>query len=262
MQGALGDGEKLRSRRRNRAAAFVRGLSYMRHHLTAVALVLLAGTAGAQEPSSIDTPVHAFKLPRQLPECGLEAVLLRVAKNAGVPIGFERVTTCHGHQAIGFPEMPQPLDLAGAEVLDGVPVKEVLARIAAMDPDYDWAIVNGVAVFRPSSAWKDTKDPLTIRVPAMRFSEAPAVSIVAAILNWPQRAPDRRQHKTSVDFAGGTVLDALNSLVQSQPAMWYVSSNGERLFVDVWFAASNDGFGVAAPIPGLLSRQPPSSSLR
>ena len=230
-----------------------------RHHLTAAALALLAGTAGAQVPPSLDTPVHAFALLRHLPECGLEAVLRRVAKNAGVPIGFERVTTCRGHQALGFPEMLKPLDRAGADVIDGVPVKEVLARIAAMDPDYEWAIVEGVAVFRPSSAWRDTNDPLTLRVPAMRFFDAPAVSVVGAMLNWPERAPDRRQHRTSVVFAGGTVLDALNSLVQSQPAMWYVSSNRERLFVAVWFAGSNDGFSLAAPMSGLVNRRPPSS---
>jgi len=213
--------------------------------LSCLAIVLCSSTAFAQAPPSLDAPVHHFTLPRQLQECGVEAVLLSVAKNAGVSIGFERTTTCRGHQAHGFPEMPKPLDLTGGQVLDGVPVKDVLARIAAMDPDYDWAIVNGVAVFRPSSAWKDANDPLALRVPAVRFSDAPAVTIVGAMLNWPERGPDRRPHNTSVDFGGGTVLDALNALVQSQPAMWYVSANDERLFVDVWFPRTNDGFGIA-----------------
>jgi hypothetical protein len=215
-----------------------------------------AASAGAQEPASLETPVKKFQLPRSLPECGLEAVLLRVAKNAGVPMGFERTTDCHGHQATGFPQMVRPLALADADILDGVSVKDLLARIAAMVPDYDWAIVNGVPVFRPSAAWKDENDPLTAaRVPTMRFSDAAAVSIVGAILNWPVRPPDRRQHRTSVDLPGGTVLDALNSLVHSQVAMWYASSNGERLYVDVWFAPTNDGFSVAAPIAGLNARR-------
>ncbi len=48
-----------------------------------------------------------FRLPRQLPEYGLEALLLRVATNAGVSIAFERGTNCHGHQASDVVRQPR-----------------------------------------------------------------------------------------------------------------------------------------------------------
>ena len=71
----------------------------------AFALLILgafAATASAQQPASLDAPVHDFKLPRELPECGLEAVLRRLAQETDVRIGFERTTLCNGHHALGF----------------------------------------------------------------------------------------------------------------------------------------------------------------
>jgi hypothetical protein len=203
----------------------------MRLLLTTAAFVLAAGIAAAQEPSALDARVHGFKLPRQLPTCGLEAVLLQLAKETGVRIGFERTTDCEGRQALGFPEAYKPLNLSNAAILDGMPVKDVLARIAALAPEYDWAIVEGVAVFRPSHAWSDAKSSLTARVPAFRFSETSVSRVMAAILGQPGlQGPNQL---VSIDFQGGTLLDALNALVRSGPAMWYVSSDGQRLFVSV-----------------------------
>src|SRR5262249_16786814 len=68
-----------------------------------------ATPALGQAPAWLDTPVKNFQLPRQLPECGLEAVLQRLAKNAGISIGFERTSNCAGHKPSGFPEMVKPL---------------------------------------------------------------------------------------------------------------------------------------------------------
>src|SRR6185295_13402672 len=199
------------------------------------ALVMLgvaAGPAAGQTPVPLDTLVHDFKLPRQLPECGLEAVLLRVAKETGVRIGFERTSDCHGHRAFGFPEILKPLSLLNAEVLDGVQVKDVLSRIAALVTDYDWAIMEDVAVFRPSAAWKDAADPLGARVLRMHFVDAPANHVVGAILSR-QLPGSAGKGILSIDFPGGTLLDALNSLVRSQPAMWYASTDGQELHVSV-----------------------------
>jgi hypothetical protein len=209
----------------------------------------------AQGPSALDTPVKNFKLPRQLPQCKLEAVLLRLAKETGVRIGMERTSQCDGRTALAFPQAYQGLDLADADALDGVPVKDVLARIAAFAPDYDWAIMEGVAVFRPSAAWKDANDALAARVPAMRFSETPASRIVATILNLPADQGPRKL--MSIDFPGGTVLEALNSLVRSQAAMWHATSDGRKLFVSVMSVPEGSGFSVAVPLPELFSRRRP-----
>jgi hypothetical protein len=231
-------------------------LDRMRFLLTTAAFVLVAGIAAAQEPSALDARVHGFKLPQQLPTCGLEAALLLVAKETGVHMGFERTTDCDGRKAMGFPEAYKPLDLSNAAVLDGMPVKDVLARIAALAPDYDWAIMEGVAVFRPSGAWSDPTSPLAARVPAIRFSDAPLGRVMSTILNLPR--PAGPGQIVSIDFQGGTVLEALNALVRSEAAMWYVSSDGQRLFVSVMQRTGGRGFGLSAPVSGLISRRPSS----
>jgi len=226
----------------------------MRYLLLAlVGLGIAATPAAAQAPVPLDTLVKDFQLPRQLPPCGLEAVLLHVAKATGVAIGMERVSECDGHMILAFPQAYKPLDLANAEVLDGVPVKEVLGRVAALAPDYDWAIMEGVGVFRPSAAWKDSSDLLSARIPAIRLSEVPTARIIGTILNLPAaRSPKMIM---SIDFPGGTMLEALNSLARAQPIMWHATSNGERLFLSVLSVPNGSGFSVSAPIPALLSRR-------
>jgi hypothetical protein len=227
-----------------------------RHHLTAAILMLLAGHAGAQEPSSLEAPVHDFKLPRQLPSCGLEAVLHSLARETGVSVGIERTLECDGRKTFAFPQVYKRLDLTNAEVLDGVPVKEVLGRLAALVPDYDWAIVEGVVVFRPSGAWKDAKSPLAARTPAIHLSEVPLSRVLAAILNLP--GPNASREIVSIDFPGGTVLEALSALVRSQPAMWHAIPDGDKLHVSVMMnTPARSGLLVSAPVSGLVSRRLP-----
>jgi len=216
------------------------------------AFLLLSTTALAQQSADFDAPVHAFKLPRQLPECGLEAVLLTLAKDTGVRIGFERTTACNGRQAVGFPDAYKPLKLANAEVLDGLPLRDVLARIAALTPDYDWAIMDGVAVFRPSESWKDAKSPLRASVPPIHLSEVPASRVISTILNLPGGGKGPTAI-VSIDFQGGTMLDALNALVRSQALMWYASPGDEKLYVSV-MEPRGRGFTVVRPLPQLSAR--------
>jgi hypothetical protein len=125
-----------------RSADVINAMRYL--VLVLAALGIAAAPAAAQNPVPLDTLVHNFKLPRELPVCGIDAILLHVAKETGVAIGMERTSECEGHVATAFPQAYRPLSLANAEVLDGVPVKDVLARIAGLAPDYDWAIMEGV----------------------------------------------------------------------------------------------------------------------
>jgi hypothetical protein len=115
--------------------------------------------------------------------------------------------------------------------------------------------MEGVAVFRPSGAWSDAKSPLATPVPAIHLSEAPLGRVMASILNLP--GPKGPGQIVSIDFQGGTLLEALNSLVRSQAAMWYVSSDGQRLFVSFMLSPGGRGFGIGAPVSGLFSRRLP-----
>jgi hypothetical protein len=229
----------------------------MKRGLAVAIFAALTAHPAAQQPASsslLDQPVHNFQMPRQLPPCGLESVLMQLARDTGVRVGIERLD-CDGRKTYAFPQVYKPLDLTNAVVLDGVPVKEVLGRLAALVPDYDWAIMEGVVVFRPSDAWKDAKSPLTARVPAIHFSEVPLSRALAAILNLP--GTDSPRPIVSIDFPGGTVLEALNALVRSQPAMWHAVPDGEKLLVSVMNPPARSGLLVSAPVPGLFNRRFP-----
>jgi hypothetical protein len=89
----------------------------------------------------------------------------------------------------------------------------------------------------------------------MRYAEAPVGRIVGTILNLPAAQGPKRM--MSIDFPGVTVLEALNSLVRSQPAMWYASTDGGQLHLSVMNIPTGSGLSVSAPIPGLFSRRLP-----
>jgi len=238
----------------------------MRRVLALAIFAAFATAAAAQPPTSeslLDRPLVQFRMPKQLPECGLETALASLAKETGLPIGMERTPECERRKASAFPPafLHPPFDLANTEVLVGVPVREVLGRIAALATDYAWAIMEGVAVFRPASAWSDANNALAAGVPAMRFSDANAGLVMFTILNVPLGRPASetaalyRGLRLSIDFPGGTLLDALNSLVRTQPGAWYVSSVGETAFVGVAVHPNGPGVGFTAPIPGLFARR-------
>jgi hypothetical protein len=53
------------------------------------------------------------------------------------------------------------------------------------------------------------------------------------------------------------VLEALNALVRSQPAMWHAVPDGEKLLVSVMNPPARSGLLVSAPVPGLFNRRFP-----
>jgi hypothetical protein len=229
----------------------------MRNALAVAIVAVLAASPTGQEPASVfsfDQRVHKFQLPKQLPPCGLESALVRIAKETRVPVGMERVPECEQRSSSGFPPAFAPIDSASADVFDGISVKQLLGHLAARAPEYEWAIMDGVAVFRPGAAWADPMNPLAARVPAIRFSEAPAYRVVGTILNLPTPGQGPKYPMT-IDFPGGTVIDALNLIVRTQAATWFASSNGQRLTVGLMMRPEGPGFGVSAPIPGLFARR-------
>jgi hypothetical protein len=229
----------------------------MRNALAVAIVAVLAASPTGQEPASVsplDQPVHKFQLPKQLPPCGLESALVRIARETRAPVGMERVPGCEQRAPSAFPPAFAPIDSASADVFDGISVKELFGHLAARAPDYEWAIMDGVAVFRPGAAWADPMNPLTARVPAIRFSEATAYRVVGTILNL-QTSGQGPKYPITIDFPGGTVIDALNLIVRTQAAAWYASSNGQRLSVGVMMRPEGPGFGVSAPISGLFARR-------
>jgi hypothetical protein len=209
----------------------------MRYPAALFLVVALAAGAGAQEPFSLDAPVENFQLPRSIPPCGITTALARLARKNPMLVGLERAPGCEANK---YPT----LDLSDAELLNDVPLRAVLDRRVALVPDYSWRDVDGVAVVRPASAWTDTKGLLAAPVPAFHGPYDHSVPhVMNAVLHRPDNPPDKRtmadkQLLGPGEFAGGTLVQALNALIRSthSPAMsgeWTFEQSGQMVDIEI-----------------------------
>jgi hypothetical protein len=177
--------------------------------LTALASVAL-GAQGTRSPLDVPT---ALRLPANLPACGITTALLKLARTSDVAIGLEESADCRGK----FPRLDLTVDNAAAR---GMTVREVLDRLVALSPDYRWSEMNGVAVVRPVASWTDPADALNLRVQSFRIDNATVRGTLALILGVP--AGEQARHGVldnrafSIAFSGGTMIDALNTLVRAR----------------------------------------------
>ncbi len=134
----------------------------------AAILVLTVGVAGRaqDQPSPLDAPT-TLRLPSTLPTCGVNTVLLALARTSHVVSGFEESRDesreCSGRFVRVDVTYEQP----------SMTVRQVLDRLVALAPDYQWAEMDGVAVIRPVAAGTDGADVLNGRVAPLRLGVAP-----------------------------------------------------------------------------------------
>ena len=80
----------------------------------------------------------------------LRAVISQIARQLGVPVGFENTRDCGVS-----PKIDQRLR---SESLPATTAREAFEYVATLMPNYSWTELDSVVVFRPDSAWKSTTD--------------------------------------------------------------------------------------------------------
>jgi hypothetical protein len=154
----------------------------------------------------------------------------------------------------------------GPDNLRNPTVRQILNDLAALDPDYAWRDVAGVAVVRPTTTWTDPTDPLNFHAEAFSVSDATLIDVVAFILrrhdvdgsalNDERYGPLLTRHFSMV-FNGGTILDALNALIKAHQSVWwqvFAPRSETRKKVEVWIAvAPGYGFSLSAPVSQLTA---------
>lgn len=185
----------------------------------AAILVLAVGTAirAQDQPSPLDVPT-TLCLPTSLPTCGVDTVILALARTSHIATGFEESSDesreCQGHFA--------RVDVTYVKNdKSALTVRQVLEQLIALAPDYRWAEMDGVAVIRPAAAWTDSADVLNRRVAPINVAAATVGDILATILRMP--TPDTARVKPlnfnrtpfAMTFDAGTMVEALNALVRS-----------------------------------------------
>src|SRR4051812_8269819 len=99
--------------------------------LAFAALALTSTSLAAQAPSTLDTQMPSFQIPKVLPPCGLNTATHRLPQKTGLLLGFEVTDDC----VHTYP----PLDFAGdVEELAGLTVRQALDRLIALSPAYEW----------------------------------------------------------------------------------------------------------------------------
>lgn len=180
----------------------------MRGSLSGAAILVLtlgAAIRAQDQPSPLDVPT-TLRLPASLPACGIDAVLVRLARTSHIATGFEQASECLGQ----FPHV----DIGYGQTT--ITVREMLDQLMALAPDYAWRDMDGVAVVRLRSAWTDSSNALNAQMASFRFADTTLSETMGAILRVPALGSHLDTQHFALAFKGGTVADALNALVRTR----------------------------------------------
>jgi hypothetical protein len=207
--------------------------------LLVVALLALSVPAAAQDPLKkiVHDPFVDQHTPAQM-ENVPGGPLGLLSATAGIAINCEA------------PKTPFRAEVT----FDGLTVEEALNRIVAADPRLEWRMMSGMVVMRPREAWNDPNNDLNKHLTSFAVSQMPlteAFSQLYQAMGAPLvRGPDHpKAPLVSVTLTGGSVLDALNAMVESQEWRWIVRyETGNRYpLMGAESIRNKGGFGVRIP---------------
>lgn len=163
--------------------------------------------------------------------CRVWRTALHIARTFAEPIGFEVAPECVAGT--------WPARLAdGSLALEGLTAREAFDQLTERQPTYRWVDVGGVPVLRPRSAWGDPNSALSQRTRAFAVSNAGLHEAVHAALGAADLLlPHPRAHvghhgvEASMQFRGGSLLDALNAIAVDRRAIWQMGNVGGQTVV-------------------------------
>lgn len=204
--------------------------------LVACASITLSAQTGSPIPA-LDEPIRGTVRvidPAARPPCELWESVEQLARHAQVRVGFEQVPQCRPG---GRPREPYDRQ---AVTLDGLTPRAAFDRLLSHRSDYRWAVIDGVAVFRPTTAWA-AGSPLDHVVASFAASEHPhhvmhtvlqsaRPSLFQEHVDVALSGYARRYYEphavapidapVSATFAGGRLLHALNAVTRPFAGIW------------------------------------------
>ncbi|MGE0359092.1 MAG: hypothetical protein AB7H93_21755 [Vicinamibacterales bacterium] len=216
--------------------------------LVACAGIPLAAQVAPPVPG-LDEPmrgaVHVID-PATRPPCQVWTSLEQVARHAQVRMGFEHTLDCH---LAAWTRQPYARP---ALRLDGLTPRQAFDRLLAHRADYQWRMIDGVAVFRPRAAWV-TGSVLNRPVAPTSARDQHPHDLLHTVLQLTrpslfqdhidvQRSSYWRRNDdpsavapidtpVSVAFAGGSLIDALNAITRPFSGHWetgYQTGSGQH----------------------------------
>ena len=194
--------------------------------MCAVAVTLLVSVGGSPAAAQQDDSPQ---------DTSLAAALWRIAVTTHTRVGFQSTGRAR-HTRLETSTDPDLLDVSHA--VDAV-VRE--------DPRYEWHLVGDTAVVRPREAWTDAADPLNRRVPAAQLTNETTNGVLLRLSNLVFYNQFTPEHYTtlgipaSFQMKAGTVVDALNQLVDQAGQVMWVAWARPRDNADGWDVCTNIG---------------------
>lgn len=214
------------------------------HLLLWGALVMALASAHPGAQASLDVPVRAgIRVAALDPAkpCELWRTVEEVARFAGVRIGFEHMPDCH-------PGGRERRAYGPSIALDGLTPRLVFDQIVQMRPEFAWREIEGVVVIRPVRAWQDPAHLLHRPVEPFAVARTHPHLVLHRLLQAAQpslfqphedlqlsslgrrlddpSATGRIDVPISVEFPGGTVLQALNAAARPYGGNWELGYAG------------------------------------
>jgi hypothetical protein len=228
-------------------------------------IVLLSQSARPDSLSPIDKPItDDFRIanPRTLNPCSVGMVIDQIARKTRVMVGFENEPGC--------PPSPKATTRQlrhresgddGEEILTGMTARQAFDHVTDILKMFTWQDMHGIVVVRPKAAWEDRTNPLNVPAAPLTVANQKVSDILDTILRGarpPMFVPHHRvpgserstDGPVSVTFPGGTVLDALNTVVRarhnSEWQLGYVSQGTAMLIVGTLDFADGDTMAPVA----------------
>ncbi len=213
--------------------------------------------------------------PAARPPCELWESVEQLARHAQVRVGFEQVPGCRPG---GRPREPYDRQ---AVTLDGLTPRAAFDRLLSHRSDYRWAVLDGVAVFRPTTAWA-AGSPLDHAVAPFAVSEHPHHALHTVLesarpslfqehVDVALSSYARRYYEphavapidtlVSITFAGGRLLHALNAVTRPFAGIWeaaYTPGGGRqhlRLHLMTLDYDAGSVSAISAPVDVVTTRR-------
>lgn len=202
--------------------------------LTVLGTILAGAVASITIQAILDRPVPSgasITDPAELSDCRVVTLVEQVASLTGMAVGVENVADCEP----GWSSAPVGRSLR----VGGSSARQLLDLITASHQRYTWHEQGGVLIVRPVTG-RRTPEVLELRVPPFAFSgitvhEALQRILAQLPLQHEPHSDARPSHaRYSFRFAGGTLLMALNSLVEPSGGVWNIGvwkQTNERLLI-------------------------------
>ena len=143
-----------------------------------------------------------------------------------------------GHVALGFEEAEERLtpraDEPASRELPAVTVEQGLSDLVWMDPRYQWRVVDGAIVIRPTRAWHDKANALNHRVPHLEWRDRSAMRALTGIVAllglgvMAESSVSPGDRLFSVSVGPGSLVDVMNACVEAHGHLgWLVRYRDE-----------------------------------